>query len=89
VGIDRGVLYAVRTGIRGSNDLVWVGTAANIAAKMCAIRDGYATHITREVYQNLDDSTVHGGNPRQKMWSDYYWTEQRTYIHRSNFWWEP
>ena len=89
VGIDRSVLYAVRTGIRGSNDLVWVGMAANIAAKMCMIRDGYATHITRDVYQNLDPSTINGGNPRQNMWSDYYWSEQSTYTHRSNYWWEP
>jgi class 3 adenylate cyclase len=89
VGIDRSVLYAVRTGIRGSNDLVWVGMAANIAAKMCTIRDDYPIHITRDVYQNLDDSTTYGGNPRQNMWSDYYWTEQGTYIHRSTYWWEP
>jgi class 3 adenylate cyclase len=89
VGIDRSVLYAVRTGIRGSNDLVWVGMAANIAAKMSMIRDGYATHITHEVYQNLDDSTTYGGTPRQNMWSDNYWVELGTYIHRSTYWWEP
>ena len=89
VGIDRSVLYAVRTGIRGSNDLVWVGMAANIAAKLCTVRDGYATHITGDVHQNLDDSTTYGDNPRQYMWSDYYWSEQSTYIHRSAFWWEP
>ena len=89
VGIDRSVLYAVRTGIRGSNDLVWVGTAANMAAKLCTIRDGYATHISREVSQNLDDSTTYGGSPRQHMWSDYYWPEQDIYVHRSPFWWEP
>ena len=89
VGIDRSVLYAVRTGIRGSNDLVWVGMAANIAAKMCTMRDNYATHVSSEVYRNLDDSTIYGGNPRQNMWSDYYWPEQKSYIHRSAFWWEP
>jgi class 3 adenylate cyclase len=89
VGIDRSDLYAVRTGIRGANDLVWVGMAANIAAKMCTIRDGCATRITHEVYQNLDDSTTFGGDPRQNMWSDYHWTEQNTYIHRSTYWWEP
>ena len=47
VGIDRSVLYAVRTGIRGYNDLVWVGMAANVAAKMCTIRDGYDPHHPR------------------------------------------
>ena len=62
--------------------------AANIAAKLCTVRDGYATHITGDVHQNLDDSTTYGDNPRQYMWSDYYWSEQSTYIHRSAFWWE-
>lgn len=76
VAVDRSVLYAVRTGIGGSNDLVWVGTAANMAAKMCTIRDGYATHISREGYQNLDESTTYGGIPRQNMWSDYYWPDK-------------
>jgi class 3 adenylate cyclase len=89
VGIDRSVLYAVRTGIRGSNDLVWVGMAANIAAKMCTIRDGYSTHISREVYQNLDDSTIDGGNPRQNMWYEYYWSERSATVYRSTFMWEP
>ena len=39
VGIDTGKLFVARTGIRGSNDLVWVGRAANYAAKLCDLRD--------------------------------------------------
>jgi len=66
-----------------------VGTAANYAAKMCSIRDGYPTHMTAEVYKNLDDSTIYGLNPRQNMWSDYHWPERGVTVHRSNFWWEP
>ena len=34
VGIDTSNLFVARTGIRGSNDLVWVGRAANYAAKI-------------------------------------------------------
>lgn len=41
VGIDRSDLLVARTGIRGSNDLVWVGRAANYAAKLCSLREGY------------------------------------------------
>lgn len=32
VGVDTCKLFVARTGIRGSNDLVWVGNAANYAA---------------------------------------------------------
>ena len=34
VGIDTSSLFVARTGIRGANDLVWVGRAANYAAKL-------------------------------------------------------
>ena len=37
VGIDTSKLTVARTGIRGSNDLVWVGRAANYAAKLAAL----------------------------------------------------
>ena len=48
IGIDTSELFVARTGIRGSNDLVWVGRAANYAAKLCSLRDeGYSTFITR------------------------------------------
>ena len=46
VGIDTSHLFVARTGIRGgANDLVWVGRAANYAAKLSA-RAGPATQIT-------------------------------------------
>jgi class 3 adenylate cyclase len=41
VGIDVCKLLVARTGIRGSNDLVWVGRAANHAAKMAALLPVY------------------------------------------------
>ena len=34
VGIDTSKLFVARTGIRGANNLVWVGRAANYAAKL-------------------------------------------------------
>jgi class 3 adenylate cyclase len=88
VGIDRSLLYAVRTGIRGSNDLVWVGTAANNAAKMCSIRDGYPTHISMEVYTQLDDATRYSSDSRTNMWESYYWNDISANICRSSYWWE-
>ena len=52
VGIDTSKLFVARTGIRGANDLVWVGRAANYAAKLSA-RSGPATQITSDVYNML------------------------------------
>ena len=37
VGIDTSTLFVAKTGIRGSNDLVWVGRAANYAAKLSSL----------------------------------------------------
>ena len=37
VGVDTSQLHAARIGIRGDTDLVWIGRAANHAAKLTAI----------------------------------------------------
>jgi class 3 adenylate cyclase len=37
IGIDVSETRCCRTGIRGDNDLVWVGSAANVAAKLTSI----------------------------------------------------
>jgi class 3 adenylate cyclase len=37
IGIDSSSLFACRIGIRNDNDAVWVGRAANYAAKLSAI----------------------------------------------------
>jgi class 3 adenylate cyclase len=68
VGVATGKLFIARTGIRGSNDLVWVGPAANYAAKMCALRqDLYTSYITADVFNVMHESAKYGGNPRQLM----------------------
>ena len=69
VGIDTSDLFVARTGIRGANDLVWVGRAANYAAKLSA-RSGPATQITEEVYDRLNKDSKYGANG-QNMWSRY------------------
>ena len=55
VGIDTCDLFIARTGIRGSNDLVWVGHAANYAAKL-SDRSGPPSQITEVVYNRLSDN---------------------------------
>jgi class 3 adenylate cyclase len=73
VGIDTGLLLVGKTGVRRSNDLVWVGTAANIAAKLCALREGgYRTWITEAVYDCMHaDVTIAG---QENMWAKRSWT---------------
>src|SRR5947209_12732705 len=55
VGIDTGEILVVRSGIRNNNDLVWVGRAPNIAAKLSQLRvPPYYTFITEDVYLQLN-----------------------------------
>jgi class 3 adenylate cyclase len=56
LGIDTSSLFVSRIGVRNDNDLVWVGRAANYAAKLCAIREYDTTFITEEVFNVLLDA---------------------------------
>ena len=67
VGIDTSELFVARTGIRGANDLVWVGRASNFAAKLSS-RAGPATQITDRVYGLLNKASKLGDNG-QNMWN--------------------
>lgn len=84
VGIDTSQLLVARTGVRGSNDLVWVGRAANYAAKLCGLRDGnYASYITAEVYEKLD-APAKMSNGRN-MWESVTWTSYNLPLYRSHW----
>src|ERR1044072_6999582 len=49
VGIDTSEVLVIRSGIRNNNDLVWVGRAPNVAAKLSNIRNGpYHSYMTKE-----------------------------------------
>ena len=89
VGVDQSDLFVVRTGIRGSNDLVWVGRAANYAAKLCSMREGqYASIITEQVYNHMSDSAKFGGSPKRSMWEKVMWNERGLAVYRSDWHWE-
>lgn len=89
IGIDTTDLFVARTGIRNSNDLVWVGRSANYAAKLCGLDDGnYTSFITESVYNILSDETKYGGNPRRSMWEKSYWQEYSIAIYKSNWTWK-
>ncbi len=87
VGIDTSELFVARTGIRGANDLVWVGRAANYAAKLSA-RSGPPTQITSEVYDQLNRGSKFGSNG-QNMWVPATASEiGHRRIYTSSWWWE-
>jgi class 3 adenylate cyclase len=85
VGIDSSDLFVARTGIRGSNDLVWVGRAANHAAKLGSLSNDYPTRITQEVYQKLShDLKFNNGNA---MWEKVTWNPMNRTVYRSTWYW--
>jgi class 3 adenylate cyclase len=73
VGIDLSELHAARTGVRGDNDLVWVGRAANHAAKLSSLSPDYPTWITEDVYKAMLGSVRVSGETN--MWEPRQWTE--------------
>lgn len=88
VGIDTSEIRAARTGVRGDNDIVWVGNAANLAAKLTALNADRPTYITKRVYDYLDDKqkNLSSGESKWKkwkwnshnddeIWSSTYWRE--------------
>ncbi len=70
IGIDSSKLMIARTGIRGSNDLVWIGNAANYAAKLSDLKLGKSVLISGRVHGNMHESARYGGKPRRDMWTD-------------------
>jgi class 3 adenylate cyclase len=73
VGIDTSSLFVARTGIRGANDLVWVGRAANYAAKLSALSAETPTWITGTVFDAMQDA-VKATNGKS-MWVERKWTQ--------------
>jgi adenylate cyclase len=92
VGVDTSAVMAVRAGQRGSNDLVWIGRAPNLAAKLSEIREGlYHSYITEDVFSRLNDSAKFGGKDQKLMWEQgsFHYNDEPITIYRSNWWWEP
>ena len=89
-GVDTSDVMAVRGGIRNNNDLVWIGRAPNIAAKLSNIRrTSAATFITPAVYNNMKDSSKFGGEPKRNMWTKASWKGEVSEIYESGWQWKP
>ncbi|RZT83859.1 adenylate/guanylate cyclase family protein [Pseudonocardia sediminis] len=82
VGIDSGEAMIVRGGVRGNNDLVSIGRAPNIAAKLSEVRGGKRMNITSTVYNNLNKGakiSTNGENMWTSMGTTTYGSNQVTY----------
>ncbi len=65
VGIDTGTAVAVRSGIRNNNDLVWIGRAPSLAAKLSDLREyPFCVYLSDASYKKLADASkiVNGEN---------------------------
>ncbi len=91
IGIDSGEALLVRGGVFGVNDLISIGSAPNIAAKLSEERV-YQKYlfVSETVHNSLIDATRYAGgvNMWQQMGVKSYGGKYiRTYA--SNYWWEP
>jgi class 3 adenylate cyclase len=88
IGIDTGELFVTRTGVRKDSDLVWVGRAANYAAKLCSSNDKYPIYITEAVFDAMGDHVRYGGENNVLMWNKNIWkAHNHIIIYSSNYWW--
>jgi len=86
VGIDTSEVLVSRSGIRGSNDLVWVGNAPNYAAKLSSMDASYPTWITWRVYDKLNKAAKYSDG--DNMWQKRFWTNMNNMrIYRSSYSW--
>lgn len=86
IGVDSSAIYAARTGVRGDNDLVWIGTAANLAAKLTSLSADQPTWITKRVYDGLNDAQKFGPQG-ENIWRRWNWSQHNDEeIYSSTYW---
>ncbi|RCW24681.1 class 3 adenylate cyclase [Ciceribacter lividus] len=90
-GIDVGNVRAVRSGVRNSNDLIWIGKAASFSAKLSDVRDGaYCTYISSRTYNKLSKEAKFGAEGKN-MWEarSFDFADETETVYRSNNWKMP
>ncbi len=75
VGIDCTQLRCARVGVHGENDLVWIGRAANYAAKLTSI-PGHSTWITKAVYDSISVDLKRPGV--DNLWKQHTWKQMNS-----------
>lgn len=85
VGVDTSRMRTSRIGVHGDNDLVWIGRAANYAAKLTT-EPGFPTRITKSVYDMLSNETKYSKGI--DMWEPRTWTSMNNMqVYGSTYWW--
>ena len=91
VGLDCSKLFVVRTGVRGDNDLAWIGDASNVAAKLSNLR-GFPgrSFMTRRMFDRIADyskySIVNGN--KECMWSATSEMVLGHQVYQSTWYWD-
>jgi class 3 adenylate cyclase len=87
IGVDTSDLFVARIGVRKDNDLVWVGRAANYAAKLCNWKKVYSIYITGRVYDTMDKSVKVSNRDNSPIWHKDVWTARNNMrIYGSSEW---
>ena len=74
MGIDTSDLLVAKIGVKSATDLVWVGRAANYAAKLCSLNGEHSIYITRAVFEAMDKTVKYGGKEgKEPMWNEEHW----------------
>ena len=73
-GVDTSEVLVVRAGIRNNNDLIWIGRAPNVAAKLSALRDSpFNTFISGAVFGSANGEVKTSADGRD-MWEERSWS---------------
>lgn len=90
VGIDTGEALLVRGGVHGDNDIVSIGGAPNVAAKLSEVRSSKTLYISEAVYQMLNEGSKYaeGVDMWTKQGTQEYGGKFVTY-YGSSYQWQP
>ncbi len=89
IGVDTGDALIVRGGVRNNNDLISVGSAPNVAAKLADVRDRAPVHITQRSIDRVrgDYRTHQDGRVRHEFCSNKTIGGQSIPVHSSSWYW--
>jgi class 3 adenylate cyclase len=90
IGIDTGEAMLVRGGVHGDNDIISVGSAPNVAAKLSEVRGWNSIHASYVVYSRLNEASKFASD--KDMWSRIGVTEfggKKVTYYGTNYHWKP
>lgn len=87
IGIDTSEIHVARIGVRNDNDLVWIGRAANHAAKLTTLPE-YPIWITSDVFTSMNASLKTYATTGIDAWEQRWWTSMNNAtIYRTDAMW--